>query len=318
MADLPSTLDIIVVNWNTGPLLKQCLESIRGASLQGLRLNRVVIVDNASADGSADGIADDAPYEVIRNTTNRGFAAACNQGAHAGDADFLLFLNPDTRLFANSLSVPVLFMETSSSGAIGICGIQLVDDGGEVRRTCARFPTPVLMLARMLGLDAIVPGLVPSHFMTEWDHKTGREVDQVMGAFFLVRGSLFRDLSGFDERFFVFYEDVDFSLRARHQGFSSFYLADARAYHREGGSTGAIPGTRLLYAWQSRVGYVRKHFGLAWSMVVGVATLVFELPARLLRAGFRKSLGDARATMWATRRYAASLPSYWRGSVGHV
>jgi GT2 family glycosyltransferase len=174
------------------------------------------------------------------------------------------------------------------------------------------------MLARMLALDAIVPGLVPSHFMTDWDHKTSREVDQVMGAFFLVRGSVFRALSGFDERFFVFYEDVDFSLRARRQGFSSFYLSDARAYHREGGSTRAIPGARLLYAWQSRVGYVNKHFGLAWSILVGVATLALELPARLLRASFRKSLADARATMWATTRYAASLPSYWKGNVGHI
>jgi len=245
MPVLPSTLDIIVVNWNTGPLLKQCLESIRGASVQGFQLNRVVIVDNASNDGSADGIADAGAFRIIRNATNRGFAAACNQAAQGGDADFLLFLNPDTRLFADSLTVPILFMETSTSSAVGICGIQLVDDAGEVRRTCARFPTPALMLARMLALDAIVPGLVPSHFMTDWDHKTSRAVDQVMGAFFLVRGSVFRALSGFDERFFVFYEDVDFSLRARRQGFSSFYLSDARAYHREGGSTRAIPGARL-------------------------------------------------------------------------
>ena len=318
MPVLPSTLDIIVVNWNTGPLLRQCLESIRGASVQGFQLNRVVIVDNASNDGSADGIADAGVFRIIRNATNRGFAAACNQAAQGGDADFLLFLNPDTRLFADSLTVPILFMETSTSSAVGICGIQLVDDAGEVRRTCARFPTPALMLARMLAVDAIVPGLVPSHFMTDWDHKTSREVDQVMGAFFLVRGSVFRALSGFDERFFVFYEDVDFSLRARRQGFSSFYLSDARAYHREGGSTRAIPGSRLLYAWQSRVGYVNKHFGLAWSILVGVATLALELPARLLRASFRKSLADARATMWATTRYAASLPSYWKGNVGHI
>jgi GT2 family glycosyltransferase len=281
-------------------------------------LNRVVIVDNASADDSAEGIADEGVFRVLRNVTNRGFGAACNQGAEASDADFLLFLNPDTRLFPDSLTTPILFMEKSTSTGIGICGIQLVDDRGEVRRTCARFPTPGLMLARMLALDAVVPGLVPSHFMTEWDHQTSRTVDQVMGAFFLVRGSVFRALSGFDERFFVFYEDVDFSLRARRLGFSSFYLANARAFHREGGSTRAIPGTRLLYAWQSRVGYVSKHFGLAWSILVGVATLVLELPARLLRAGFRKSLGDARAAMWATTRYAASLPSYWRGSVGNV
>jgi len=318
MPDLPSTLDIIVVNWNTGPLLTQCLESIRGASVEGFRLNRVVIVDNASADGSVEGITDEGAFHVLRNATNRGFGAACNQGAQASDADFLLFLNPDARLFADSLTTPILFMERSTSSAIGICGIQLVDDSGEVRRTCARFPTPVLMMARMLALDAIVPGLVPSHFMTEWDHKTSREVDQVMGAFFLVRGSVFRALAGFDERFFVFYEDVDFSLRARRQGFSSFYLSDARAYHREGGSTRAIPGARLLYAWQSRVGYVSKHFGLAWSVVVGLATLVLELPARLLRASFRKSIGDAKATIWATTRYAASLPSYWRGGVGNV
>src|SRR6185503_16033407 len=111
-------------------------------------------------------------------------------------------------------------------------------------RTCARFPTPGRFFAKMLGLDRILPGIFPSHFMTEWDHATNREVDQVMGAFFLVRRSAYEALAGFDERFFVYFEEVDFALRARARGWSTYYLTQARAYHEGGGSTKQIRPAR--------------------------------------------------------------------------
>src|SRR5271156_1399355 len=101
---LPS-LDIIIVNWNAGSQLQQCLDSIRTANFDGFELLRVVVVDNASSDGSADHLPPgNVPLSVIRNTTNRGFAAACNQGAMDSSASYLLFLNPDIVLASDSLS----------------------------------------------------------------------------------------------------------------------------------------------------------------------------------------------------------------------
>jgi len=107
-------LDIVIVNWNSGEQLKSCLESIVKTDKTGFELNKVVVVDNASSDNSLFGLEEiDLPLKIIRNSTNRGFAAACNQGAKESDADYLLFLNPDTVLFKDSLSKPIAFMEKS-------------------------------------------------------------------------------------------------------------------------------------------------------------------------------------------------------------
>ncbi len=115
------SLDIVIVNWNTGGQLRACLASIAAAAQDGFVLNRVVVVDNGSKDGSAEGLQDfSVPLMVLRNRENRGFAAACNQGAQGSAADYLLFLNPDVRLYPDSLARPIRFMEEPVNARIGI------------------------------------------------------------------------------------------------------------------------------------------------------------------------------------------------------
>src|SRR2546422_6121032 len=250
-----TSIDIVIVNWNAGPQLAHCLESIVAAGRNGIHIRRIVVVDNGSFDDSLPTreIAGLAPI-MIRNERNRGFARACNQGAANSSADYLLFLNPDTSLLNNSLAEPVAFMERGENRRIGILGIQLLDTDGRIAPTCARFPTPVRFFATMLGLDRALPGVFPPHFMVEWDHKQSREVDQVIGAFFLVRRSVFEDLGGFDERFFVYFEEVDLSLRARALGWPTFYLSTVQAYHHGSGRMRKQEqATRLFYSLRSRI-----------------------------------------------------------------
>ncbi len=276
------SLDIVIVNWNTGDQLRDCLGSIATAALDGFVLNRVVVVDNGSQDGSAERLADlPVPLTLCCNRENRGFAAACNQGARGSHADYLLFLNPDVRLYADSLARPLRFMEEPANRRVGICGIQLVDEDGWVDRSCARFPSPGMFVGKMLGLTRWLPGIFPNHAMTEWDHGESRKVEQVIGAFFLVRRSLFEALCGFDERFFVYFEEVDLSYRAARAGWSSFYLADARAVHRGGGSSEQVKAARLFYSLRSRIQYGFKHLGWPSAVGLALATLVLEPAARL-------------------------------------
>lgn len=279
--DIPS-LDIIIVNWNSGKQLYECLESFEDAKQDRLRLLRVVVVDNASTDGSVDGLHGlNLPLVVTQNSENRGFAAACNQGAEGSAADYLLFLNPDTQLFENALTVPISFMERPENQHIGIIGIQLVDEEGRISRTCARLPTPGQFYAKMLGLDRLFPRIFPSHFMIEWDHSDSRAVDHVIGAFFLVRRSIFELLNGFDERFFVYLEDLDFSFRAQQMGWSSFYLAEAQAYHKGGGISEQIKAQRLFYSLRSRILYGYKHFSWVAATLLMLGTLLLEPIARI-------------------------------------
>ena len=280
-----STLDIIIVNWNTGGQLAACLESIAAAGRGGFELLRVRVVDNASTDGSAaDPGHPGIPLETIRNPENRGFAAACNQGAAGSTARYLLFLNPDTRLFADSLSVPVAFMEDGKNERVGVVGIKLVGDDGAPHRACARFPAARHFVSRAFSLDALFPRLFPSYRLLDWPHGENRVVDQVTGAFFLVRRGLFEALGGFDERFFVYLEELDFSRRMRDDGWKSVYLADAAAYHKGGGASEADRGRRLFYALRSRMIYAYKHFGRPAAATVALCTLVIEPVVRIVAA----------------------------------
>ncbi len=177
---------------------------------------------------------------------------------------------------------PLNFLEQTKASTIGILGIQLVDEAGTIQRNTARFPTLKNLLGQMLGLDRLWPERFPSHFLTSWDHQESRQVDQVPGAFYLVRRKVFEELGGFDERFFMYFEDLDFAYRAEKTGWNSYYLADARAIHHGGGASDKVKAKRLFYLMNSRMLYAAKHFGTlsVWE-TLGVC-LTGELAARLV------------------------------------
>jgi GT2 family glycosyltransferase len=305
-----TAIDLIIVNWNAGSQLSKCLASIVDADKVGLELARVVVVDNASTDGSLSGIENfNLPLQVIRNSKNLGFAAACNLGATGCRTDYLLFLNPDAMLFRDSLSQPVAFLEEPENASVGILGIQLVDEDGTVARHCSRFPTPTSLLGTMVGLDRILPRRFPRHFMTDWDHLDSRDVDQIIGAFFLVRRSLFEVLTGFDERFFVYFEELDLSKRAHEMGWRSHYLADVCAYHKGGGTSGQVKADRLLFNLRSRILYSFKHFGIFAAVVVTAGTLVVEPLSRILYGMLRVSVSEVLETLLGYARLWWNFPS---------
>ncbi len=295
-----TSLDVVSVNWNSGGQLRECLASLARARHEGFSLNRVVVVDNASSDGSAASLDyPSLPLEVIANPTNRGFAAACNQGARGSASEYILFLNPDTRLEAESLARPLAFMESTDGKRVGICGIRLTDQQGVVARSCARFPTPGQFLAVSGGLDRLLPGLFRGHVMRHWDHLDSRPVDHVIGAFYLVRRALFESLGGFDERYFVYLEDLDFSLRAREAGWGSYYLTAAQAHHKGAGSSEQVKAERLLYLLRSRLRYAYRHFSWGGATAVALGTLVLEPVVRVGAALAGGGLGPARDTIRA-------------------
>jgi len=176
---------VVIVNWNAGQQLKECLESISTAKRNGFILRSVVVVDNASTDGSTEGLDEILlPLKVIHNNENLGFATACNQGAKGNKADYILFLNPDTKLFPESLCTPIQFMEQPENNKIGVCGIKLIDGYGKLTTSAARFPSLKIYIGDVTGLSKILPKIYPSHLMTSSELVHSRLVDQIMGAFF--------------------------------------------------------------------------------------------------------------------------------------
>ncbi|MEI6148071.1 MAG: glycosyltransferase family 2 protein [bacterium] len=270
-------IDIVIVNWNTGPQLRACLESIATSNQSSFLLRRVVVVDNASTDASLVGLpADRIPLLILRNPFNRGFAAACNQGAADSRSQFILFLNPDTSLDVGTLAEVLQHAGHPDRAHTGIFGIRLRDENGRNACSVAHFPTPAVLFSEMTGLARLLPRHFPSHFMTDRDPTVSGTVDQVIGAFFLVRGEVFSALHGFDERFFVYFEEVDFSLRALISGWSSWYDGEVSAFHAGGGASGQDKAARLFYLTQSRILYAFKHFDFTWALGIMAGTLAVE------------------------------------------
>jgi GT2 family glycosyltransferase len=145
-----------------------------------------------------------------------------------------------------------------------------------------------MYIAQAFGFAAVCPSRY-SHFMTTFDHQETRDVDHVAGAYFLIRRSLFEILGGFDERFFVYLEDLDFALRAKRLGWRSVFLAHARAYHKGGGVSDQVKAHRLFYSLRSRILYAFKHFNRAEAWAVCLATLAIEPVPRSVRGLLRLS-----------------------------
>jgi GT2 family glycosyltransferase len=298
-----ASIHIVVVNWNTGGYLRECLASIARSRLDGVELRRVTVVDNGSSDGSADGLDEIAlPLEAVRNRHNAGFGAACNQGAAGSTADHLLFLNPDTRLREDTLAVAARFMDSPAAADVGICGARVVDESGAPAISCARFPTLRIVLGKVTRLDRIAPRVFPSHHLRAAELDRSRPVDQVVGAFFLIRRELFERLGGFDRRYFIYYEEVDLALRARRSGARSYFLHDAVVTHAENVSSSRVPALRLYHSQRSRLLYAFAHWRRSHALALLALTFTLEPLARLVR--------DPRAaseTLSAARMLASEL-----------
>lgn len=276
-----SRISIVIVNWNSGPLLSRCLGSM--SVCRDLdRVARVVVVDNDSQDGSCDHLPTiSVPVTVVRNDTNRGFAAACNEGAALCQSEYLLFLNPDSELLENSLTGPLEYLDDPKNRNVEICGIQLLDERGRVARSCSRLPTCYSLVTTSLRLHGISRKLFPPHFMKEWDHLETRFVEQVIGAFFVIRSDLFQQLKGFDERFFVYFEEVDICERARQLGRQTVFLTTSQALHIGAGCTHQIRGRSLFYSLRSRLAYADKHFRGWRSRLIKTCTMIVEPTIRI-------------------------------------
>ncbi|MDR6714139.1 GT2 family glycosyltransferase [Pseudomonas hunanensis] len=281
-------IDVVIVNWNSGKQIRDCIASLRASIAAGQV--RVIVVDNGSTDGSDQGLEQEG-VSVLRTGANLGFARACNLGAAEGSSPFVLFLNPDAAVYPGTLDYVLGYMRDPHNAQVGVCGVQLEEESGHVARSCTRLPTTASFLAHAVGLDRIQPRL--GFFMAEWAHDNDRTVDHVIGAFYLIRRELFDRLQGFDERFFVYLEDLDLSKRVKDQGYRIEFLTKVKAFHKGGGTSDQVKARRLFYSLRSRILYAFKHLGRASASAVLLATVV---PEPILRVGLallkRKGVGE--------------------------
>lgn len=318
------SLAIIVVNWNAGQQLQACITSLGQAIFPDDVAPEIIVVDNDSSDGSQDFLVNHEstgmPTRLLSTGSNLGFGNACNFGfrdyVERHDVpDFVLFLNPDTEVFPDTF-VKLFECSDLEEKSFGIYGVQLLDDEG-ITQSSSRFPTAFNFWMKLSGLRIMFPGWPAAHHhMTYFDHRADRTVDQVMGAFYLVRGPLFNELQGFDPAYFVYFEEVDFAYRARQLGHRTRFLAGPSIYHRGNGTTERVKAFRQYLSVSSRITFFAKHRGLASTAVVLLATFFLEMPIRVISNLLKGDPGESVAMLRAHLRVLSNRGAQVRHPAG--
>lgn len=266
--------DIVIVNWNSGSLLHDCIVSILHSAHQEM-IHTVFVVDNASEDDSIRNLPLHEKIKIVQNQGNLGFAKAANQGFRLSTCPYTLLLNPDTRLNPETLEQCQQFMDSNPD--IDILGCQLVNEFGEISPSCSRFPKPIRFWNDAIGLSKLLPSIFkPALIMVDWNHESSRYVDQVMGAFMFMKNDIFKRIGYFDEQFFVYLEELDFSLRVAQSGGKSYFNSNIQIFHAGEGTTSRVKGYRLYLSISSRIKYAKKHFGWLGCISVKLCSLVVE------------------------------------------
>lgn len=306
-------LHIVIVSWNARDLLERCLRSLP-AACDGLNWE-CIVVDNNSADGSANMVketfADEERIDLITNTLNIGFSRACNQGAVQHKSRNVLLLNVDTECPAGSLTRLVREMDAKTE--VGIMGPKILNPDGTLQPSVRRFPGMCDQVATMLKLQKVLPDLpcFKRYFHDDLETEKAQEVDQVMGACFLVKAALWDRMHGLDQRYFFWFEEVDACKQAKELGFKIWYEPSVQVMHHRGAAVAKTDAVRRQsYFNDSLRKYMFKWHGLtAWLVFVALSPIATLLAAGV-GFGRRVSRAHSNKTPWWARLKNLRLACY--------
>ncbi|MEA1970690.1 MAG: glycosyltransferase family 2 protein [Thermodesulfobacteriota bacterium] len=260
-------ITIVIVNWNTKNLLRDCLESIY-KTVRDITFE-IIVVDNASHDGSVAMVVKEFPgVRIIENSENRGFGAANNQAFTVMKGRYALLLNTDTVLTENAAHELFTFMENHDVAAMA--GGQLLNRDGSRQNSIANFPTVFTLLMNTSLLEYLFPGKYPSK---RYEHKNPLEVESVVGACVLVRKKAMDEVGMFDERYFFFFEETDWACQMRAAGWKVYHVPSAMIYHLQGKSIGRNIRSRVEF-YRSRYKFFSKWRGHSYNVAVSIIVFV--------------------------------------------
>lgn len=261
MADGPLLkLSVVIVNWNTRELLHACLASLHKA-LENPNFE-VLVVDNASSDGSADMVESEFPRaKLIRLPENVGFSRGNNVALRQARGEFLLLLNSDTEVIGDALERMIAEMERNPQ--VGALGAQLLNPDKTVQLSCRKFPS---YRTALFHRKSILTRLFPrnkyssQYLMTGTGHGATMEVDWVIGACLMTRRTVIDQVGLLDEEFFMYAEDVDWCYRMRRAGWKVVYLPEAKVMHHYEKSASKVPYRMNIERHRSMWRFYQKHY----------------------------------------------------------
>ena len=298
-------LSVSIVNTNSRELLLACLESLAGSPAE------IVVLDNASEDGSADAVRRRFPdVRVIEQPFRAGFAANHNTVIRATTGRYVYVLNEDTTAVDWGLDRIVAYLDAHRR--VGALGPRLVYPDGRLQASAWRFPTPLVSGLGLLTVGKL--GVKQSH------GAAARAVDWVMGAALVLRREAVEQVGLFDEGFFLYSEEVDLQFRLRQRGWEVHYLPDVTVVHHESQFSAEIPERRINEMWRSRHRYWRKHHSgigaRAAALATGAQYVLRAAAAPLAGRSSRRMLLHARDSWRVSGPGLRELADDWNGRVG--
>jgi N-acetylglucosaminyl-diphospho-decaprenol L-rhamnosyltransferase len=280
----PPDLSIIIVSWNVRDLLFQCLTALSSDEVRGALQIEIIVVDNASTDGSADAARDFPGVRLITNRRNQGYGRANNQGFQEARGRYLLVLNPDTVPQRGSLEALVEFAEAHPEA--GIVAPRLLNPDMTVQTAAFRFPTLLMAAIDLFPLPRIVPGRVrrwlaesPLNGRYPGEAKAVQpfRIDHPLGACMLINGRAYECVGGFDPAIFMYSEEIDLAMRFANAGWEGWQVPAARVVHLGGQSTRQMPGRMFIELWCSRLYLYSKHYSPAARWALGALLVASQL-----------------------------------------
>lgn len=249
-------LSIIIVSWNVREKLRENLKAIFQSD--GDLNFEVFVVDNNSKDASADMVAQEFPQaKLIKNQENLGFAKANNQAIKKAKGEFILLLNPDMKVFPDTLVNTVDWMRENKQASVAGC--YLVNENGEAIKHIRRFPRFWDQLAIVLKLPHLFPGILNKYLRVDFDYGRPANVDSIRGGFFMIRKETLEKIGLLDERYFVWFEEVDYCREIKKSGGEVWYTPTARCVDYVGQSFSQVKrGVAQQYFRDSMLKYFKK------------------------------------------------------------
>ncbi len=298
-------ISIIIVNYNVREFLRGALESVRRSLAASGLSGEVMVVDNASRDGSQAMVSQDFPeVKLYALESNVGFGRANNIGMRDAKGDYQLILNPDTILGEDTLRVMVDFMR--SHPECGVSGCKLLNADGSFQVSCRRgFPTPWASFTKLFGLSSAFPNspLFAQYNLTHLPVDETYEIDALAGAFMLLSRDAFIKTQGFDEDYFMYGEDIDLSYRIKKAGFKVFYVHSTSTVHFKGESTRRSTLNEVKVFYEAMHVFVKKHYGASpiFTMMLRVGIILRSVLATVkkYRGAIALAIADACAVIVA-------------------
>jgi len=272
-------LSIIIVNYKVKGLLDNCLKSIFSNS-ENIELD-VIVVDNDSQDGSLEMIKTKYPQVIfIASEKNLGFAKANNLGFREAKFNYVLLLNPDMQILPYTLENMINWMDKNPQASV--VGCHLIDQNRKTLHHIRRFPTLGDQLAITLKIPHILPFILNNYLQKDFDYSRASKVDSIRGAFFMLRRKVYEELNGLDERYFIWFEEVDFCQKVARSGGEVWYTPTAECIDYVGKSFEQVPrGVTQKYFQNSMLKYFKKWHPIWQFIVLKLAWLIGSLVGKL-------------------------------------